>query len=415
MSSPPLTIFDLDEDLLVRILRLLDHRKLSRKERVRVWAVCKAFRDLYHARATSVTLSRPYVLRRDETVVATMASCPKLVRATATENAFRAWVWPTAMITHLRHLTVPMRWPEDEISSSLQSLDLTGSVRGARAWMDRILAKMTASQCVVTVQLFDVEEEDSAEWDSFDFARLQLSCVSVKSQALVSTVVAAAGPPIGKLVLHDLRDLGSVNRQLRNLDIESGFTSREGIASLAGPGLASLTCLCMSEGCGLHSLQGLADWHLSKLEILCLNCNPVTSLQGLSGAGLGALWWLGANDLRLRNLVGLSAAGLSSLQRLDISENRLKSLDGFDRAGLTKLTHLDLSDNPLTSLRGLGELPALVELDLSDCRRLKTLQPLVAARLDSLRMLCVARCFGLTFDISMLPSSIELCDFIDGI
>jgi hypothetical protein len=425
-----MTIFDLPEDLLVNILR-----RLGKGEQAS--AVCKTFRDVCHARATSVTLSRPYILIQDDAVVATMAGCPNLVRATATGDALKSWVWPTGTIAGLRHLTVPVRWPEDEISSTLLSLDLTGDVSGARAWMDRVLAKMTQSQCVITLQAFKLAAaEGSADWEGFEFSRLQFSSVSVGSQALASEIVTSSGPPIGTLKLSSLEALGSVNRQLRCLELYGDASTS--LRGLAGPGLASLTSLDMTcchiksprgfngalpelkelglVECGrLRSLQGLAGWRLSKLEVLCLNYSPVTSLRGLAGAGLGALWWLGASGMRLTDLVGLSAAGLSEIKRLDISDNRLTSLEDFDRAGLTKLTHLDLSGNPLTSLRGLGELPALVELDLSGCSRLQTLQPLVAARLDSLRLLCVTRCSGLDFDSAILPSAIELCEDIEGI
>jgi hypothetical protein len=110
-----------------------------------------------------------------------------------------------------------------------------------------------------------------------------------------------------------------------------------------------------------------------RLEVLALGFNAlpgVGAALGGDGGGGRFLRVLHLNDNALRTCEGLSKLPL--LVELDLSRNQLRGLEGLAGGGLKHLAVLRVAGNrALDSLAGLGcgrgELPALRELDASDC------------------------------------------------
>lgn len=405
--------------MLVNILRRLGSHAVP--------GVCRTFRRVYHERATSVTFARPFVLPEDDGTVAVMDSCRKLVSARATMDTLKAWHWPTGRMLWLRHLSVPMRWCVDEISPTLQTLELTGKVIGGRAWADTLLARMASSRCVITIPEFICSisayashHEDllgggqchPKEWAGFDFSRVRLLKASVTSGVVASEILRSCASSLRKMEVErqPLASLDGVTlQQLTALELGRGLTS---LRFLANAKLPQLKDLCVHES-RLASFDGLVGAQLTQLTSLVTCYCPVTSLHGLDGANLRSLKYLQVHSAAVTDLRGLSGVGASALKALDLSCNsRLATLQGLQEVGLDNLVHLDLSDAAITSLRGLGTLPALTSLELHSCQRLRTLQHLVTEA-PRLRRLGLGGCTALEFEIGLATADVVTHDSLD--
>jgi len=150
-----------------------------------------------------------------------------------------------------------------------------------------------------------------------------------------------------------------------------------------------------------NKLSTLADVSpCTALQLLQLDYNNINTLERFRAPSLFALT---LSHNRLYSLEGVTPGDFSKLEVLDLSYNNLTSLKGI--AAFPNLRHLNLSHNSLSSIDGIQVLTKLETLDLgfnklNDIEELKLLQ-----KLPKLTTLIVMRNLGLRISAAKLASA----------
>lgn len=111
--------------------------------------------------------------------------------------------------------------------------------------------------------------------------------------------------------------------------------------------------------------------------------NKSLLIQSLDGLDAPLLEELEASDIGLESIAALS--GCQKLKSIDLSENQ--DLSGIEAlSGCSSIEVLRLNDTGIASIEALAAAKGITELNINDCRKLKSIKGLNAALLDAFEL-----------------------------
>lgn len=232
-----LSITELPWDVLAHIFKRVPTRGANA---TRLATVCRTFRRVCHAHATTAIIARPYEPQLDGATLATLALLPQLRAVDLSERAISdACSWPLSALTTVTRLTAWESWQAKEVPPALAVLTVEGpdNQRVHARQLDELLALLPAGCCVRVPMI-------ACHADS------EYSMVAGWAQRVLCSEI---------------------------------FVTFASLACLRGLAPSRLTTARIYRGTGLKTVDGIG--HCSALRSLSIShCSELTSLQFLAQA-----------------------------------------------------------------------------------------------------------------------------------